>query len=80
MANGKKKPNNITKSEERRISKVRKKIIKLEWQEYGPQAYKKIKIKRPQRKQTGPKEPKEGSSKPMRIIRNGKQAKWVGGT
>ena len=31
-ANGKKKPNNITKGEERRISKVRK-TIRLEWQE-----------------------------------------------
>ena len=33
----------------------------------------------PQRKQTSPKEPKEGSNKSMRIIRNEKQAKWVEG-
>ena len=33
----------------------------------------------PQRKQTSAKEPKEGSSKSMRIIRNEKQAKWVEG-
>ena len=42
-ANGKKKPNNITKGEERRISKVRK-TIRLEWQEQwyiGPQNSKK---------------------------------------
>jgi len=37
--NGKKKPNNITRGEERRISKVRK-IIRFEWQKQwytGPQ-------------------------------------------
>jgi len=33
----------------------------------------------PQRKQTGPREPREESSKPMRIIRNEKQVKWVKG-
>ena len=32
-----------------------------------------------QRKQTGLREPREGSSKFMRIRRNEKQAKWVGG-
>ena len=32
-----------------------------------------------QRKQTGLRELREGSSKPMGIIRNGKQVKWVGG-
>ena len=32
-----------------------------------------------QRKQTGSREPREGNSKSMGIIRNGKQAKWVGG-
>ena len=32
-------------------------------------------VKRPQRKQTCPREPREGSSKPMGIIWNGKQAK-----
>ena len=32
-----------------------------------------------QRKQTGLRELREGSSKPMGIIRNGKQAKWVEG-
>ena len=33
----------------------------------------------PQRKQIGPRETREGSSKPKGIIRNGKQVKWVGG-
>ena len=32
-------------------------------------------VKMPHRKQTGPREPKEGSSKLIRIIRNKKQAK-----
>ena len=51
-ANGKKKPNNITKGEEKRISKVRK-TIKLEWLEQwytGPQNSKKT-----PKKSNGPK-------------------------
>ena len=32
-----------------------------------------------QRNQTGPRELREGSSKPMGIIRNGKQANWIEG-
>ena len=61
-----------------------KKEEKGQWQEkaqqYNKERRKKnYKVRKPQRKQTGPKEPKEGSSKSMRIIRNEKQAKWVGG-
>jgi len=57
---------------------VRKKPLSPSGGNNGSQAYKII-IIMPQRKQTGPREPKEGSSKPMGIIRNGKQVKWVGG-
>ena len=56
----------------------KKKPLNLSGRNNGPQAYKII-IKRLQRKQTSPRELREGSSKSMGIIRNGKQAKWVGG-
>ena len=77
--NGKKKPNNITKSKERRISKIgKKKPLSPNGRNNGPQAYKIVKKypkKQKNKKQTGPREPKEGSSKPMETIRNRKQEK-----
>ena len=56
---------------------MRKKPLNPSGRNNGPQAYKIIKM--PQRKQTGPREPREGSSKLVGIIRNGKQSKWVEG-
>ena len=57
----------------RRISKVRRKPLNPNGRNNGPWACKIV--KRPQRKQVGPWELKERSSKPMRIMKNGKQAK-----
>ena len=52
---------------------MRRKPLNPNGRNNGPWAYKIV--KRPQRKQAGPREPKERSSKPMGIIRSGKQAK-----
>ena len=52
---------------------MRRKPLNPNGRNNGPRACKIVEI--PQRKQTGPMEPKEGNNKPMRIIRNEKQAK-----
>ena len=65
--NNKKKPNNI----EGNISKSEKKPLNPNGRNDGSRAYKIVKM--PQGKQTGPREPREESSKPMEIIVESKQ-------
>ena len=52
---------------------MRRKPLSLNGMNNGPWACKIV--KRPQREQAGPREPKERSSKFMGIMKNGKQAK-----
>ena len=59
--------------EGRRISKVSKKLLNLNGRNNSPRAYKIV--KKTPRKANGPKELREGSSKPIGIIRSKKQVK-----
>ena len=56
---------------------MRKKTLNPNGRNNDSQAYKIVQT--PKRKQMGPRKLKEGSSKLMEIIRNGKQVKWVKG-
>ena len=69
--NNKKKPNNIERNKEEELAKVRKKPLNPNGRNDGSRAYKIVKM--PQGKQTGPREPREESSKPMEIIVESKQ-------
>ena len=72
-ANGKKKPNNITKDEERRINKKRK-TIRHKWQEQWYTGLQNSK-KASKESKWAQGSLKEGSSKPMGIVRNRKQVR-----
>ena len=61
------------KGKKRRISKLRKKPLSPNGKNNGPQACKIAKGL--QIKKTDPKKPEKRSSKPMGIMRNGKQAR-----